>query len=587
VHRPFLRVTTIGVLTNVATEQAEAGESARSVTLTVCLMTAGPGPRVAALLELLRPVATEIVVALDGRADAETQRAVASSADVVFRYRYREPNERALPWLISRCRGDWIFQIDDDEIPGAELLAALPVLVRATDVTHYWLLRRWLWPDECATIAEHPWSTDYQLRLLRNDPVLLSFPTETHRPIEVLGPHRFLRLPLYHADLLVASRERREAKARRYEALRPGKRVGGGPMNHVFHMAERRPGFHTEPVPAADVELVRRVLQGTTPASAPIAELTTVDAAEIEPLWTGRELSDADHRGRIQLLDEPSRLLECEQRTFDVLVENLGGTAWPAGETSEPEIRLSYQWLDETGTVVAFGLRTAFPADLVPGESQVVPLHVLAPSTAGRYTLRLDLVHEHVRWFQCGVDRPVEVERRLRVALVGNEQAVAQAVEQLTEELPQFEPVILSSNPWPPRFGPPRAPELRPYLLEGTARGRFRDLWLLATRTVIIDRVARKLHVAEPVRPLLRDAQGFLDELAACTHLLLVAGSPEPGTRELWLQAATVSSARRLGVEVVVQEGALARPGGPVDRLLIRSVLRHATLVPASDLGLS
>jgi hypothetical protein len=310
------------------------------------------------------------------------------------------------------------------------------------------------------------------------------------------------------------------------------------------------------------------------------------DPAEIDRVWAGRELSDADRRARIEVLDEPARLLESEQRTFDVCVENLGGTTWPGGERGEPAVRLSYQWLGPEGSVVEFGLRTALPADLPPGESQVVPLHVLAPPKAGRYTIRLDLVQEHVSWFQCNVDRQVEVEQRLRIALVGDEEAVARATWQLTEEAPEFEPLVVSSSSCPTRFGPPRAPDLRAYLLEGAARGRLRDLRLLATRAFVLGRVARKLHAGAPVRPLLRGAQGFLDEVGACTHLLLVAGSPEPGTRELWLQAATVAAARRLGVEVSVQEGALAKPHGLVDRLLVRSVLRRGRRVPADELGL-
>jgi hypothetical protein len=555
------------------------------VSLSACLMIAGPGPRVAALLGLLRPVVAEIVVALDDRADAETERAVAAVADEVLRFTYREPVDRPLHWLFSRCHGDWIFNVDDDEIPSAELLAALPALVRAGDVTHYWLLRRWLWPDEASAIAEHPWSTDYQLRLMRNDPRLLSFPSETHRPIEVIGPHRFLRLPLYHADLLLNPLERREAKARRYEALRPGKRVGGGPMNHVFHLPERRAGLRTEPLPPRDAELVRSVLHAVAPTSAPTAAVSRADPAEIESLWAGRELSDADHRAQIEILDEPTGLLEDEQRTFDVLVTNLGGTTWPGGEQAEPEVRLSYQWLDEEGALVGFGLRTPLPADLTPGESQIVPLHVLAPPKAGRYTLRLDLVHEHVCWFRCDVDRDVVVEPRLRVALVGDGAALAGVLDRLAEEAPEFEPLVLSSGA-PPRFGPPHAPDLRAYLLEGTGRGRFRDLRLLATRAFTLGRVARKLRDGAPVRPLPRDAQAFLGEIGASTHLLLIAGSPEPGTRELWLQAATVASARRLGVVVVIQEGALATPHGPVDRLLLRSVLRRGKRVPENTLGL-
>ena len=549
-HRPFTPGTTIGLLTNVATERTDAGEAARSVSLSACLMTAGPGPRVAALLELLRPIATEIVVALDDRADEDTERAVAAIADLVVRIPYREPVDRSLRWLFSRCHGDWIFKVDDDEIPGAELLAALPALVHAPDVTHYWLLRQWLWPDETSSIAEHPWSTDYQLRLVRNDPLLLSFPSETHRPIEAIGPHRFLRLPLYHADLVLNSLERREAKARRYEALRPGKRIGGGPMNHVFHLPERRPELRTHPLSESDAALVHGVLHADAPPSAPLRPVARAGEAEIDRLWAGQELAESDHRAHIEVLESPERLFECEQRTFDVLVANLGGATWPAEHRGEPEIRLSYRWLDTGGEVVAYGLHTPLPADLDPGESEVVPMHVLAPAHAGRYTLRLDLVHEHVCWFGCDVEVGVEIERRLRVALIGDESAVAGVLDRLPEEAPQFEPVVLSPEPPTERFGPPRAPDLREYLLHDTVPGRRRDWWAILVRTQALARTMRRRRAGLESRPLLHRGDEFLDALAGCTHLR-VAGPRPAGLRERWLEWATLRAARRLDVAVV------------------------------------
>jgi hypothetical protein len=534
-----------------------------TTTLSVCVLTGGPAGRVGALLDLLRPLADEVVVALDDRADDETKAVLAARADTIVAYAYREPVDRPLRWLHELCSADWILNVDDDEVPSAELLAALPGLVAAGDVTHYWLLRRWLWPDATRTIAEHPWTTDYQLRLVRNDPRLLRFPSETHRPIEAIGPGRYVRAPLYHADLLLNPFERRLAKARKYEALRPGKRVGGGPMNHVFHLPERREPA-TEPLPDADVALVAQVLEAAAPQAAP-ADVPHADDAAIERVWAGRAV---EPQARIEPLDVPRRLRAGEQRTFDVAVTNESAVTWPWGERGEPAVRVSYHWL--AGDDALEGIRTALPADLAPGDTQVVPVHVLAPARPGRYRLRLDLVEEHVRWFERAVELEVEIERPPRVALVGDDaEAIAAALERLTEERPEAEPVVLTSRP-APLHGPPHAPDLRAFLLDGTRRGA-RDLPLVARRTAELLAAARARRRGEPVRPLLRGGEEFLAAVESATELRLVGAPAHEGTLELLLQTATVRAARALGVEVVVEDGALARPHGALDRLLARA----------------
>jgi hypothetical protein len=52
--------------------------------------------------------------------------------------------------------------VDDDEIPSRALLDALPSLVEATDVTHYWLPRRWLFPTADSYLDARPWRPNYQ-----------------------------------------------------------------------------------------------------------------------------------------------------------------------------------------------------------------------------------------------------------------------------------------------------------------------------------------------------------------------------------------------------------------------------------------
>jgi hypothetical protein len=51
--------------------------------------------------------------------------------------------------------------------------------------------------------------------------------------------------------------------------------------------------------------------------------------------------------------------------------------------------------------VVHDGHRSPFPAAVGPGEECIVAIAVTAPAEGGRYELGLDVVHEHVRWFEC------------------------------------------------------------------------------------------------------------------------------------------------------------------------------------------
>src|SRR5687768_7105382 len=126
-------------------------------------MAAGDGVRTAAALTPYRTVADEIVVALDDRAGDTAAAPLATVADRVIPYPYAEPVDRALPWLVARCSGDWLLVVDDDEVPSAALLEALPALVSADDVTHYWLTRRWLYPHASSWLDEPPWRPDFQL----------------------------------------------------------------------------------------------------------------------------------------------------------------------------------------------------------------------------------------------------------------------------------------------------------------------------------------------------------------------------------------------------------------------------------------
>ena len=419
------------------------------MTLSVNCMTRGPADRVAAMLGLFRSVADEVVVVVDDRAGPEVEAALASVADRLLRYPYEEPVDRPLAWIHARCSGDWVLTVDDDEIPGQALLDALPELSSARDVTHYWLPRRWLYPTADRYLDARPWRPDYQPRLVLNDPRFVSFPAETHVPVAAIGPSRYLETPLYHLDTLLNSREAREEKAARYERAHPGKRVAGRPMNEAFYLPELADP-PTREVPAEDLMLIADVLAAPPPVPAtPRPEVGTRE--EIDRYWAGGPLQDYD--SRLTLLEEVPPLRSGVLETVDVRVENLGAETWRWGG----DVRLGSRW--RAGEHVVEGEHRALPADLPPGRDLIVPLPLIPPG-AGRWTLEVDLVHEHVRWFDRPLLTAVTVEPRRVVAVLdpGSADGLAEILETLE---PDEEPIVLSEQPdelarrFAGRIGPP------------------------------------------------------------------------------------------------------------------------------------
>ena len=258
-------------------------------TLSVVCMTHEHGPRLAAILSLLRPIADEIIVAADSRMDVGELGEVAAVADRLVRFEFVFP-AHANAWLHGLATSDWILLLDNDEIPGAELLAALPGLLEATDVQQYWIPRRWSFPDPLHWLDERPWAPDFQNRLVRND-ATLEFSGRKHTYSEPVLPARYLEAPLYHLDCAVTTREARERKIDAYEALRPGLQApGGGPLNERYYLPERYARRPVADVSAEDRALIDRVMSATaTGAPAPV-DLPLVPRAEVERQWADRDL---------------------------------------------------------------------------------------------------------------------------------------------------------------------------------------------------------------------------------------------------------------------------------------------------------
>lgn len=271
--------------------------------------------------------------------------------------------------MVAACRGDWLLKIDYDEELSPEWHdRRWREVVEQSEFTHFWSPRRWLTaPDKF--IACEPWWPDRQLRLFRNQPAEITFPTQLHDTMQMNGPGGYLRtLAIHHHDLRLASRAAREAKAAAYEQQRPGKGLG------FFYLHE-------------DYDL-------------PLANLPTTSAFDSDAeILRMPKLSDAGvAQLQINLADVPRSMRAGELCWLDVGLTN-GSDAVVQSGAPFP-LNMAYHWLDASSrsTVVYDGERTAILPPLQPDESSTFKMFVTAPATPGTYLLRLTVVQEHARW---------------------------------------------------------------------------------------------------------------------------------------------------------------------------------------------
>jgi hypothetical protein len=374
------------------------------------MVTDQPAARVQASLASLRPIADEIVIAADGRVDAETLAGYGAVADQLFRIEFRTL-ERHLPWLHAQCRGDWILRMDADEVPSARLIARLPDLLRTRTIDQYHIAQAWLYPDERHFLDDAPWAGDFPNRLVRATGGL-HFDGRLHQHATISGPSAYVTEPTYHLSLVFQNGSERRAKAIRYEVDEPHTQAVGGRFNEAYYLPELRDALAVRDVPIEDRDCIARAVRCGPARLADVApEMEVLMAAETSRYWAGREVAPTAYRARIAAFDRHSHsLVAGERRRMYILVTNEGDERWPWSLEHRPAIRLSYHWLAPDGSMkIHDGLRTALPATVEPGDTVLAPLDVLAPEQPGDHVLEVDLIHEDVRWFGSSCRIPVRV----------------------------------------------------------------------------------------------------------------------------------------------------------------------------------
>lgn len=372
------------------------------MSLSVLCITDFPASQVAAIIEQLRPITDEVVIAIDSRLDLTETGKYSTLADRLIRYEYNGAMERALAWAHAQCRGDWILRIDADEVASPGLIAAIPELIQRGRVLQYQVPRLWLFPDPDHWLNELPWYPDFQIRLVRNDHTLW-FQGLTHTGVSPALPARCLEQPIYHLNLLTLSRSQREQKME--ERYKPHSRgilaPGGGSVNR-FYLPEVYARMTPSPLPAQDRAAIRAVLEAAELPATSCPPVPLATRAEVDRWWNARTPSPGAYRALLQPLERDHRMTVGEGRVIHLKITNLGDETWPWGNVQHPEIRVSYHWFDAEGTVmIRDGMRTPFPCPVGPGEQVIVAVGVIAPEAAGNFVLEYDLVHELVRWFNC------------------------------------------------------------------------------------------------------------------------------------------------------------------------------------------
>jgi GT2 family glycosyltransferase len=354
-------------------------------------------------MEEVRNIFDELVIFIDEK--RVTRGTVARAEAVGSRVHYHKA-ERWYDWdlgaMARACGSDWVLQIERDEQLSPEWRQnAWRQILETTELTHFWIPRRWIVPGGKYITAD-PWRSDFQLRLLRNNIRGTVFPTRLHDPTYVPGPGGRLRnLAIHHHVLRQCPRAAREDRVRYYEQLRPGHALG-----HYYLYEDLAP---TEaPLPEAvklspDQEIIR--MEKLPPEKIRRISLAISDVPREVPI-SGR-FRLAAHV--INATDEPL----------------LPGPPYP--------VRLAYHWLEShTRKVAVFeGNRSELLPGLHANAEGKFPMTIVAPNQTGDYILQATLVQEGVCWFE---DVRPDIVREFAVSVRAGVKSPAHRREQKVRE---------------------------------------------------------------------------------------------------------------------------------------------------------
>ena len=151
-----------------------------------------------------------------------------------------------------------------------------------------------------------------------------------------------------------------------------------------------------------------RVRQGETPVAFDAFLLQSLLSHPVLVLAKGERAVDSRLPRTLRARIEPSLSREGGRVLGVAAVTNDGDTLWLKGGDEPGRVRLGLQLLTPERRLVQMDFaRSVLPRDVAPGASLEVPVDVTLPDAAASYVLKLDMVDEHVCWFEDVGSRPV------------------------------------------------------------------------------------------------------------------------------------------------------------------------------------
>lgn len=374
--------------------------------------------QIARLVKFVAPHVDEVVLIADEQVDAAGLDIVADACpDRLLRVPHVVPPEGANAYISRQVRGDWVLQLDGDEVPSPALLRDLRALTDDDENVAFRLQRLWVWPDADHALAQRPWWPDSQIRLARTTEGAVHHSGEMHVGPRVFGPWHDVEHTLLHLDLIETDRATREQKVARYAAVAELPTIEGIPFNEAHYLPEtREPRPATIPLCDEDRAAVAYVLHGEgeepppprrlrrrrPPTDVPVAPMADLEAARSaeQPLGPaplaiteGVVWDPGRARVRLEVVDLDLRTFAGTERGVWVRLHHEGEL--DLSDAPQPGVRARSRWEGASQEPFLTGLS----ARVRPGDVRLLGIRLTAPGEAGPAVLLLDVVD--------GEDRPL------------------------------------------------------------------------------------------------------------------------------------------------------------------------------------